>query len=245
MTGSLPALLGATASLLGLGLVMGTSPTLYAIVVRLLSTSKRPAPSVRWMLVGVAAATTLLLLVFRVVDPDTLTAFLRDRTEKLLVNAGVDLLAGLVFLILGLRELRRLRLPRTPRRPRAASGVEHETRPWRLVLVGAANTLIGVSGMATMYVTGRVITGASHDVAIQGVLFLLFLVMVLGPYLLLTWAWGRYPAFARAITRLLERLHAMDTRPLLAVGLLLGAVVFLALGIWGHGHLPSLVAHVL
>lgn len=240
-------LLAAAASLLGLGLVMGTSPTLYAIVIRLLTSStsgSRATAAVRWMLLGVALGSTVLLLVFRVVDPRTLTFALRDDTEKLLVSSGIDLLAGLVFLVLGFRELRRLRRPRTPHRAKASRDPAHERRPGRLVLMGAANALIGVSGMATMYVTGRVITGASHDLAIQAGLFGIFLVAVLGPYLALALAWERFPAFARLITRVLDRISATDTRPLLAAGLLAAAVAFLALGIWGHGHLPGLLARL-
>lgn len=238
-------LLAASASLLGLGLVMGTSPTLYAIVIRLLTTSPRAFPAVRWVLLGVALGTTVLLLLFRVVDPRTLTAALRSNTEKLLVSSGIDLLAGLVFLAFGIRALLRLRRPRREHRPSAPAGVEHEQRPWRLVLLGGANAMIGVSGMATMYVTGRVITGASHDFAIQTLLYAVFLVMVLGPYVALTLAWQRLPAFAHLITRTLDRISTADTRPLLAAGLLVAAIAFLALGLWGHGHLPGLLERVL
>lgn len=228
------ALGSAAISLLGLGLVMGTSPTLYAIVVRLLTTSRRPDTAIRWIALGVAIGTTVLLLAFRVVDPETLTAMITDRTEKLLVSRGVDLVAGLVLLALGLREASRLRRLRRPPKPKAPPT---DLRPRRLILTGMANAMIGVSSMATMYVTGRLIASASHDLLIQLLLYAIFLVAVVGPYLLLARSWVRFPAMAHRITRVFDRLTTMDTRPLLTGGLLLAGLVFLALGVLGHGSL--------
>lgn len=231
-------LAGACLSLLGLGLVMGTSPTTYALVLRLLTAAPRPVAAVRWLLLGIVLGTTLLLLVFRVVDPATITAPLEDRTEKLLVTKGVDLVAGVVLLIGAVIEAQRSRRTRRPSEPPQDA---HRRPPARLVATGVANAVIGVSGMATMYVTGRLIASTSHDLLVELGLFAVFLVAVVGPYLLLSWAWERFPAFARAMTRLLDRVTAIDPRPFLVAGLTAAALVFLALGIWSHGQIPDLL----
>lgn len=234
-------LLSAVVSLLGLGLVMGTSPSTYALVLRLLTRAARPAVAVRWLMLGIGLGTTVLLLVFRVIDPATITAAITDRAEKLLVMKGVDLAAGLVFALLALTQARRLRHPRPA--PAAPTGPLVE-QPRHLVMLGAANAIIGVSGMATMYVTGRVIASTSHDLLLEALLFALFLVAVVGPYLLLAWAWGRFKPFAQRITGIYDRLTRIDPRPLLVAGLALASLAFFALGIWGHGDLGELISRV-
>lgn len=228
---------GACLSLLGLGLAMGTSPSTYAIVLRLLESARRPAASVRLLLLGVALGAVALLLVFRVVDPATITAPIEDRAVALLVRRGVDLLAGLVLLVAAAVELRRSRGPRRPPQPPADA---HRRSPRRLVALGFADSVIGVSGMATMYVTGRVIASTSRDPLVDAGLLAVFLAAVVGPYLLLSWAWERFPGFARAMTRLLDRLAAIDLRPVLVLALAIAGIVFLALGVWGHGALGEL-----
>lgn len=95
------------------------------------------------------------------------------------------------------------------------------------------NTLIGVSDMATMYVTGRVIASASKDLAVEAGLYLVFLVAVVGPYLLLAVLWSRFPGLAHRLTALTDRLSRLDLRPVLAVALLLAGAVFAVLGIVG------------
>lgn len=232
------ALTGTAVSLLGLGLVMGTSPTLYAIVMKVLSSATDPTTALRWIMVGVGLGTTVLLLVFRVVDPETITAMVADRAEKLLVRRLVDLVAGAVFLALAVRALLRLRRPRRPPVPAAPPRRE---RPGPMVLTGLANAVIGVSGMATMYVTGRVIASASRDLLVDLGLYAVFLVAVVGPYLVLGALWERFPALGRRITSLTERLAGIDTRPLLVIGLFLAAAVFLLLGIVGYEALRGLL----
>ncbi|WP_016995975.1 hypothetical protein [Kocuria atrinae] len=61
-------------SLLGLGLVMGFTPSLYAVVLHLLAHTPKAATMIRWVTVGMMLGSTLLVVVFRFVDPETLTA---------------------------------------------------------------------------------------------------------------------------------------------------------------------------
>lgn len=238
MIHELLALGGVAVSMVGLGLVMGASPTLYAIVMRVLTTATDPVTAVRWITVGVGAGTTVLLLLFRVIDPETLTALVADRAGKLLVRRVVDLVAGAVFLVLAIRAVLGLRRPERPTKPAAPPRLE---RPGPMFLTGLANALIGVSGMATMYVTGRVLASASRDPLVLLVLYAVFLVAVVGPYLLLSVLWHRFPVLGHRVTALTGRLAAIDTRPLLVAALFLAAAVFLLLGIFGYETLRGLL----
>ncbi|SIM20289.1 Protein of uncharacterised function (DUF2910) [Mycobacteroides abscessus subsp. abscessus] len=189
-------MVAAGASLVGLGLVMGFSPSMYAVVLHLLTTENRPARLIRWLTLGIVLGATILMFAFRAVDPDVLARLLEDRTRELLVRRGVDLAAGLVFLLLAAWQWHRSRRPLKPHRPPSPG----DARPSRMVLIGLANTFIGFSGPATMYVAGRAIRGAGHHhLWVEVLLYLVFLLGVVGPYLLAAWAWGAFPRAARAV----------------------------------------------
>lgn len=219
-------LIGAGASLLGLGLVMGFSPSLYTVVLHLLTHEKRAATLIRWLVLGAALGATVLLFAFRAVDPSVIAADLRARTEEFLVRRSVDWVAGGVFLVLGLVQWRRARRPPSPpRAPRA-----EDARPGAMVGIGFLNTMIGFSGPVTMYITGRVIRGASPHLLLDLPLYAVFLVGLAGPYLLAAWAWSAFPRGADAVQRGAAWMARQDIRPWTAVGLFLAGAVFLALG---------------
>ena len=225
-------MIGTTLGLFGLGLVMGFSPTLYGVTLHVLTRTPSPPNPIRsvgWMTAGLATASTLLLLLFRVVDPETLIAVWRGRFEALLVARAVDLAAGVLLIAAGVV----VWLLRTrPRRPRRAH--VHDAGAREMFLIGFANTVIGVSGIATMYVAGRLLTAASPDWFVRVLVYLVFLVGVVGPYLGVAYGWERLPGLARALTRVVDRLERTDLRPALAVALVGVGVVFVVLGIVGH-----------
>ncbi|MYM19827.1 hypothetical protein GSY69_07555 [Brevibacterium sp. 5221] len=237
------AIVSAAISLVGLGFAMGFSPTLYALVLRLLTRSAHAARSIRWITVGLTLGALFLLLLFRVVDPETLTALLRADTHRFLVHRSVDAAAAALLLLGGAIMLARLRRP--PRDPhlghralssgpgRPDSQHRDPERPGRMVLIGLAESIISVSGLATMYVTGRVIAAASHLLVVQAVLAVVFFAALAGQYLLLAWAWGAFPPLAHAMTRLYDRVTRIDTRPYVAAALLLAGCVFAVMAVFG------------
>lgn len=225
-------ILSASLSLIGLGLVMGFSPTLYGLALHILTHSSQARREIRWLTAGIAVGASALFLIFRVVDPETLAAGLRGHVDELLVRRSVDIAAGSVLVVLALIVFLRSRTPRRPIRPVRPTPGDH---PRRMFALGLANTVIGVSGAATMYVAGRLVTGASDDLFLRLTLYAVFLVALVGPYVAASWAWGRFPEISTAITRGHSRLMARDLRPVFAVGVLIAGLVFLGLGIWGHG----------
>jgi hypothetical protein len=105
--------------------------------------------------------------------------------------------------------------------------------------IGFANAVVGVSGLATMYVTGRVLTGLSDVVAWQAVAYLPFLAALGGPYLLIAWAWPRMPAVSAGVARAHAWVLAHDLRPLLGWALLAAGAVFAVLGVAAHPEEPG------
>lgn len=221
-------MVAAVLPLVGLGLVMGFSPSLYAVVLHLLTTQTRAAALIRWLTLGVALGATVMLFAFRAVDPDVLAALLEHRTRELLVRRSVDFTAGIVFLLLAVWQWRRSRRPQKPHRTPS----DDQARPTRMLLVGLANTFIGFSGPATMYVVGRAIRGAAHHhLWEEAVLYLVFLAGVAGPYLLAAWAWGRFPRIAHTVRDGAAWASRQDIRPVVAVLLAVAGVVFLILAV--------------
>jgi cytochrome c biogenesis protein CcdA len=222
--------LGAVLGLIGLGFTMGFSPTLYDVTLHVLGNDRRPQRLIAWMTVGLAVGSTLLLLIFRVVNPTSIIAYLRGDVEAFLVQRIVDLTAGVLFVLAAVvvDRVRRLR----PYRMRKVH--PHDSGPRSMFLIGLANAVIGVSGIATMYVTGRVIAAASSATAVDVLYYLVFLVPLVGPYLVVGWVWERYPALSRGIARVHAWVVRRDFRPLLALALLVAGLVFIVLGIWGH-----------
>ena len=104
-----------------------------------------------------------------------------------------------------------------------------------MTLIGASNAVIGVSGVATMYMTARLIRDISGNDAVRIGFYLLFVVALVSPYVALMVIWKRIPALSTRIPALLKRLSEIDFRPWEALLTLLAGLVFLGLGVWGGG----------
>ncbi|GAA4173189.1 hypothetical protein [Gryllotalpicola koreensis] len=227
MGGELARVLGALVSLVLLGLTFGFSPPLYGVTLHLLARGGSPRRPIVFLCIGMALSATVLLLAFRTFDPTTLATALSGQVAHLLVQAAVDLIAGAVLVIGGLVFARYARRPR--RTPAPAEAHVREQHPQAMIGVGFANTL-GVWPPVTMYVTGRVIAGATVHITLQLVLFAVFLVAVVGPYLAAGYVWRRMPVVAARVNRAYARLLQRDFRPLIAWGIVIAGVVFLVLG---------------
>lgn len=226
--------LGGAVGLMGLGVVMGFSPTLIAVSLRVLTGTPRPDRAIGWMMVGLVLGSTALLLLLQIVDPRSFEHLLSRDTERILVGRGVDLTAGSLFIAASAWLWARARKPRPVRKPRPTPA----GKPWEMMLIGASNAVIGVSGIATMYMTARLLRGVSDDDLIRVVLYAVFVAALVSPYVALTVAWRRFPSLSQRITSVLARLEHADLRPWEAGIALLAGLVFLGLGIWGW-HRPA------
>lgn len=223
-------IVGGVIALLGFGFAMGFSPTLYGVVLHVLTRSQRPWPSVLALVTGLAAGSTVLLLAFRTVDPHRWVQRLQGQVAAFLVQRVVDLAAAAVFLITGAILLWQAR--RRPARPKPVRVRRGST--WAMLGIGFVNAAVGVTGPATMYVTGRVLTGMSSSVVWEAIAYIPFLVALTAPYLAVAWAWSRVPKLAEGVTHGYAWLTGRDLRPIVAWALIATSVVFAALGIWAH-----------
>ncbi len=229
LDGDLIRLGGAALSLLGLGVVMGVSPTLIAVALRALTEMKRPNRAIGFMLAGLTAGSTALLLVLQIVDPRSFEALLKHDVEGVLVRRSVDLLAGALFLVASVPMWVRARAPRKPRAPKPPP----TGNPWEMVLIGALNAVVSVSGIATMYLTARLIRGASDNDILRVAGYAIFVLALVSPYVLLAWVWERFPRVSRRLSAFFGRLAAADLRPAEAALTSLVGLIFLGLGTAG------------
>lgn len=233
MGGEIARGIGALISLVMLGLTFGFSPPLYGITLHLLARNGSPRRAILSLTTGMVLSATLLLLAFRTFDPSALAHELSLQVEHLLVQTVVDLVAGGLLVIGGFL------FAWLSRRPVAVSGgvpahqrgrTEH---PQAMIGVGFANTAIGVAPPVTMYITGRVIAGATTHLTLQFAAYAVFLAAVVAPYLGAAYAWRRIPGVSTRVTRVWARLMRLDLRRYIAWGLVIAGIVFLVIGIVG------------
>ena len=102
-----------------------------------------------------------------------------------------------------------------------------------MVLIGALNAVVSVSGVATMYLTARLIRGASDNDILRVAGYAIFVLALVSPYVLLAWVWERFPRVSRRLSAFFGRLAAADLRPAEAALTSLVGLIFLGLGTAG------------
>ncbi|GAA4154536.1 hypothetical protein GCM10022286_02260 [Gryllotalpicola daejeonensis] len=228
MGGELARILGALVSLVLLGLTFGFSPPLYGVTLHLLARGGSPRRSIIFLTLGMALSATVLLLAFRTFDPTTIAHQLQGQVARLLVQSVVDFVAGALLIIGGLVwGWYARRPPRVPATPRVHTRDDH---PQAMIGVGFANTAIGFVPPVTMYVTGRVIAGATEHLTLQLAGYAWFLFFVVAPYLAAGYVWRRMPRLSVRMRLAYSRVMARDLRPLVTWALIIGGFVFIALG---------------
>lgn len=232
--GELLRLAGTAVSVVGLGVVMGLSPTLVALTLRVLTAVSHAYRALAFMLLGLTIGASLILLILQFIDPRTFESVVSGEVERLLLRRGIDLFAGALFVIAAVIMGVRARMPPRAKRPRK----QLRGTPWEMTALGLTNTLVGFSGFATMYAVARVIRAAGEDIALRGLAYLLFVAAMVAPYVLLAWAWRRFPTESARVKRIFSRLAEVDIRPWAAVLTLVLGLAFVAMGIWGE---PSFV----
>lgn len=90
-------LLAAAPALLGLGLMMGFSPSLYSITFLALINDPSKMHIVRWISGGIVMGATVLVLLFRFVDPENLIQLVHSDASKILVRKSIDAGAALLL----------------------------------------------------------------------------------------------------------------------------------------------------
>lgn len=217
-----------------LGLVMQFSPILYGVTLYQLNTHERPWRYVKYLAGGLGSGALVLLLAFRTFNPDELLEYVRGGVHALLVQRWVDLGVGVLFVLAGLVELLRSLRPYRPPEP----AVEQEARtPTGLFAFGLVSAGLSTNRILVTYATGRIVARATALLPLQLALYLLFVGTMVAPYLLSSWAWGRFPRVSHRIQEGFDALIAWDSRRYVAAALVgIGAGFF-----WvAYHHVPFL-----
>ncbi len=186
-----------------------------------------------FMLLGLILGATVILLALQVIDPHTLETLVSRDIEKVLVRHSVDLAAGALFLTAGII----MAVRRADLRNRRGRTGKPTGKAGAMVLIGISNTVISFSDFATMYMVARIVRAVSEDIIIRGIVYLVFIAAMIAPYVLLTWAWNRFPKVSAKLSAFFTRIANANLRPWATALTPLAAVIFLAMGIWGEPRL--------
>lgn len=222
----------ALAGLIGFGLAMGLNPALYGATADMLARKVPVRARLLWMVGGLAVGATILLVIFRTINPAAIVSASQGELDAVLVNLVVDVLAGVVFLLAAAAVLWW-----KARRPVLASTKTKPTKPrdhpssYFLLGLGAC---IGFTTLPIMYLTGRLISGLTDDLALRSGAYGIFLIAMAAPFFALAWVWMRFPRLTDHITDFYTRALRWDYRRLLA-GVLVGAsLLFFGLALFAH-----------
>lgn len=221
-------LAGAIPYMLVLGIIMSFSPSTYGITIHTLVKDKDAFFAVRWIAIGVAAASTLLIIIFTPLNPTELIETFKGSVSKILLQQWVDRIAGILLVVSSWFIWRSRHTKRAPKKQ--PKDMVRELSARKAFLLGFANTLAGTSGIATMYVTGRVLEGVSDSYLIKIPVYCVFLLGLLGPYIAVLYYWNRSPRVADDLTRGFDKIAGLNFRPLLAIAIFISGLVFLWLG---------------
>lgn len=146
---------------------MGLTPALYAATGDLLARGVDVAKRLGWMLLGLAAGATVLLLIFRSFDPTTLVTTFRGNLDAALLNRTIDLIVGVIFLIsVAVVLVWRARVRDFPTKTKAPAKPRASAPAYFLLGLGAC---VGFTTLPIMYLTGRLIHGLTSDDLLRSV----------------------------------------------------------------------------
>ncbi|AVZ39445.1 hypothetical protein CT688_08130 [Dietzia sp. JS16-p6b] len=203
--------IAAVPTLIGFGLALGLSPALYGATADILARNQNVRARMTWLLTGLASGATALALVLHGVNPANLVDQAHRRGDAVVANRDVDLVVGVLLLALACAMVLWVRVvPELPRRPERAP--DQSSPPAALFVLGFTSAVIGLTTLPIMYLTGRLVESVSTDPVVRVCAYLVFLVALIGPFVLLAWVWSRFPVATRKVTAAYERMLEWDTR---------------------------------
>lgn len=226
-------IVGAAVSLVGLGWGLGLNPALYGATVDVLARTSDPVKRIAWMLGGLFFGATALFFVLQGLNPNHLVSVVKHDLETDVLNRIVDAVAGGLFILAGVASIVwRVLVPtvkkRAPKKPKSGAG------GWSLFALGVGASIIGFTTLPIMYLTGRIVTGATHALALRTALYAVFLLALASPFVLLSVVWSRFPKFSQEFQTQYTKILGHDYRSLLGVlGIAVG-VGFLIFAMFPH-----------
>lgn len=227
MQESIASLAGAAGTLVVFGIMMGLHPTVYGATLNLLARGLKTRTYLTCLVGGLVSGVILMLLALLLVNPESYITALSGHINRVMLNRWVDLTAGIVFLVVAAGIIVwKLVQPTLKAKPEetgksgAAGGVYFG--------IGFSAPVFNPAMWPVMYLVSRTLTSGSGNILLQVVGIVLFLVTVVAPFLLLAWAWSRFPGSTQKISDGYRRILAFDHRWWVAgVLAVMGAVVIM------------------
>jgi hypothetical protein len=210
----------ALSTLVGFGLTMGFNPALYGATADMLARNKQVAARMGWM--------------FQTFNPTAIVAVVQGDVDRALLSRAVDIIVGSVFVIAAaVLAAWALRVPTRPSRPQRVHAPDAPSITY--FPLGLSCAIVGFTTLPIMYMTGRITTGLTGDIALRLAAYAVFLLALVGPFLALAWLWSRFPGVSGRVSSLYARAMHTDFRWASAAILVAGGLVFIGLGVFaGH-----------
>lgn len=223
----------ALSTLVGFGLTMGLNPALYGATADMLARNMHVAARMSWMVAGLATGATALFALLQTFDPTNLVIAIRGDVDAALLSRVVDFVVGAIFLaIAALIAWWVFRVPTRPIRPAWARA---ENAPAITYFpLGLSCAVIGFTTLPIMYMTGRVTAGLTSHLGLRLTAYAVFLVALVGPFLVLAWIWSRFPTISRHVTEFYARITHGDYRWASVALLGVAGLVFIGLGLFAE-----------
>lgn len=175
--------------LIGLGLVVGFSPILYAAQASLIAKPKTAKISMFLLMAGVLVGTIGLGILFLFFQPNVLARFVSSTLHIILVSSLFYLVAGVGFIIAGLHFFRRA----TQRTKKPKKEAASPTGRWAIFSLGAGKTMLSASGAASIFIASGIIIQSPFTLLLDLVLAVIFLASVIAPFIAIYAIWRYSP----------------------------------------------------
>jgi len=184
-------------SLVVLGLGAGFSPTLYIAQLAVASKGKKDIPYAVALMTGVILAIVILIILFQIVQLDTLLIFIDTNVRALLVSIVFNVFIGASLIVGGFYYLNHQDPPQPKKEKKdlkKAGGIIG------IAGLGFIRTFLSISGVTATYIAGNVIASVSGSIAERMVYTAIFLTATVVPFVGIVILTRTSPARLVAIT---------------------------------------------
>lgn len=206
-----------------LGLVAGFSPTLYVTQIAVTSKVKRPLAYAASLMGGVLVAVLVLILLFQVIQLDTLLQIINDSVRALTLSVAFNMLIGVGFVWAGAWYLHDKNVLKAPKAPKT----KHASGLVSVFTLGFARTFISVSGVTATFFAGNIISNISVSIIEQLIFTLVFFAAAIVPFIgIILYMRSNPKRILQATDELRALLGRINYRPIVGTGaLILGSAI--------------------
>ena len=207
-----------------LGIIAGFSPTLYITQIAITSKSRKERSYTAALMAGVFAAVFLLIILFQIVNLETLRTFIDTTVRALTVSVIFNAIIGTAFIYGGLWYLRHQEITQPkPSKIKSTGGIA------AIFGFGFVRTFLSISGVTATYIAGNIIANVSVGIAERIVYSLIFFAAAVIPFLVISMLMQKNPERLTSLTnRLRSWLRGMNYRLVVGVTAIIlgGSIIF-------------------